>query len=86
MTKIVETDTNGNILATNTFVFNANERLTSKTYGAVGQTYHPIYEKNASGYVYPDNEVMGIALDGKFTDKVAEPDPFAGIKAGSRFI
>ena len=72
MTKIVETDTNGNILATNTFVFDANERLTSKTYGAVGQTYRPIYEKNASGYVYPDNEVLGITLDGKFTDKVTK--------------
>ncbi|MBQ8742652.1 MAG: RHS repeat protein, partial [Clostridia bacterium] len=33
VTKIVETDINGNILATNTFVFDANERLTSKTYG-----------------------------------------------------
>ena len=35
VTQIVETDTSGNTLATNTFVFDANERLTSKTYGAV---------------------------------------------------
>ena len=72
MTKIVETDTNGNILATNTFVFDANERLTSKTYGAVGQTYRPVYEKNSNGYIYPDNEVLGITLDGKFTVKITK--------------
>ena len=72
VTKIVETDTNGNILATNTFVFDANERLTSKTYGAVGHTYRPVYEKNANGYIYPDNEILGITLDGKFTDKVTK--------------
>lgn len=72
VTKIVETDTNGNILATNTFVFDANDRLTSKTYGAVGHTYRPVYEKNSNGYIYPDNEVLGITLDGKFTDKVTK--------------
>ena len=72
VTKIVETDTNGNVLATNTFVFDADERLTSKTYGAVGQTYRPVYEKNANGYIYPDNEILGITLDGKFTDKVTK--------------
>lgn len=72
VTKIVETDTNGNILATNTFVFDANERLTSKTYSAVGHTYRPVYEKNANGYIYPDNEILGIALDDKFTDKVTK--------------
>ncbi len=73
VTKIVETDkATGSVLATNTFVFDTNERLTSTTYGAVGQTYRPVYEKNASGYVYPDNEVLGITLDGKFTDKVTK--------------
>ena len=73
MTKIEECDElSGEVLTTNTFVFDANERLTSKTYGAVGHTYRPIYEKNASGYIYPDNEVMGITLDGKFTDKVTK--------------
>ena len=73
VTKIIENDkTTGAVLATNTFEFDANERLTSKTYGAVGQTYRPVYEKNASGYVYPDNEVLGITLDGKFTDKVVK--------------
>ena len=83
MTKIVETDTNGNILATNTFVFDANERLTAKTYGAVGQTYRPIYEKNASGYVYPDNEIIGITLDGKFTDKVTKDGLISGMVSGA---
>ena len=72
MVKIVETDTNSVIRAINTFVFDANERLISKTFGAVGQTYRPVYEKNASGYIYPDNETIGITLDGKFTDKVAK--------------
>ena len=72
VTRIIETDTNGNILATNTLVFDANERLTAKTYGAVGHTYCPVYEKNASGYVYPDNEILGITLDGKFTDKITK--------------
>ena len=72
VTQIVETDTSGNTLATNTFVFDSNERLTSKTYGAVEQTYRPVYEKNASGAIYPDNEVLGITLDGKFTDKVTK--------------
>ncbi len=73
VTKIVETDkVSGTVLAINTFVFDANERLTCKTYGAVGQTYRPVYEKNAIGYVYPDNEVIGITLDGKFTDKVTK--------------
>ena len=71
--KIVETNASGGAtLATNTFVYDADERLTSKTYSAVGQTYRPVYEKNASGYVYTDNEVMGITLDGKFTDKVTK--------------
>ncbi len=73
VTKIVETDkTTEAVIATNTFVFDSNERLTSRTYGAVGQTYSPVYEKNASGYIYPDNEVLGIKLNGKFTDKVTK--------------
>ena len=73
VTKIVETDkATGKILATNTFVFDANERLTSKTYGAVSQIYRPVYEKNEKDRVYPDNEVVGISLDGKFTDKVTK--------------
>ena len=73
VTKIVETDKNGStILSTNSFVFDANERLTAKTYGAVGQTYRPVYEKNTNGYIYPDNEVLGITLDGKFADKVTQ--------------
>ena len=72
VTRIYEADTNGNTLAANVFIFDTNERLISKTYSAVGQTYRPVYEKNANGYVYPDNEVIGITLDGKFTDKVTE--------------
>ena len=71
VTRIDEIDqASGDVLATNTFVFDANERLTSKTYSAVGQTYRPVYETNASGCIYPDNEAIGITLDGKFTDKV----------------
>ena len=73
VTQIIETNkTTGAVLATNTFVFDSNERLTSRTYGAVGQTYRPVYETNASGHIYPDNEVLGIKLDGKFTDKVTK--------------
>lgn len=73
VTKIVETGKEtGKILATNTFVFDADERLTSKTYGAIGQTYRPVYEENANGHVYPDNEVLGITLDGRFTEKAVK--------------
>ncbi|MBR5786599.1 MAG: hypothetical protein IKY41_07895 [Clostridia bacterium] len=72
VTKIIEVDSNGTVLATNTFVFDANERLTANTFDAVGQTYHPIYEKNAGGHIFPDNEAIGIELDGKFTDKVTK--------------
>ncbi|MGM9683382.1 MAG: hypothetical protein ACI3XQ_07275, partial [Eubacteriales bacterium] len=73
VTKIDEIDqASGDVLATNTFVFDANDRLTSKTFGSVGQTYRPVYETNASGCIYPDNETIGITLDGKFTDKVTK--------------
>ena len=69
--KVVETDSaSGAVLTTNTFVFDADERLTLRTYGAVGQTYRPVYEQSPHGYICPDNEVLGITLDGKFTDKV----------------
>ncbi len=73
VTKVVETNkTTDAVIATNTFVFDSNERLTSRTYGAVGQTYRPVYETNASGHIYPDNEVLGIKLDGKYTDTVTK--------------
>ena len=71
--KIAETNASGGAtLATNTFVYDADERLTSKTYSAVGQTYRPVYETDSGGHIYTDNEVMGITLDGKFTDKVTK--------------
>jgi RHS repeat-associated protein len=56
-------------LRTNTFAYDSKKRLAATTYGAVGQTYRPIYEKNASGHEYPDDVVVGIKLDGKFTDQ-----------------
>ncbi|MBO5222578.1 MAG: hypothetical protein J6C26_09725 [Clostridia bacterium] len=68
--KVEETDiASGALLATNTFVYDSDERLTSRTYGSVGHTYRPVYEAYGTGY-YPDNEVLGVTLDGKFTDKV----------------
>ena len=71
VTKVVEIEAvSGYVLSTNTFVFDANERLTAKKYGAVNHTYRPVYEKDENGQVYPDNEVLGITLDGKFTDRV----------------
>jgi len=71
--KVVETDsTSGEILATNSTVFDANGCVSSKTYGAVGHTYRPIYEQNADGYVYPDNESIGFTLEGKFTDRISK--------------
>ena len=70
---IIETDkVSGAVLSENSFVSDACERLTEKTFGAVGQTYRPIYEDDGYGYVYPDNEAIGISLDGKFTDKVTK--------------
>ena len=66
--EIKETDLNGISLRTNTFVYDSKKRLAATTYGSVGQTYRPIYEKNTSGHEYPDNAVIGIELDGKFTD------------------
>ncbi len=71
--KVVEANvTTGAVIATNTFVFDSNERLTATTYSAVGQTYSPIYEENENGKIYPDNEVVGITLNGKYTDKVTK--------------
>ncbi len=67
--EIKETDLNGVLLRTNTFAYDSKKRLAATTYGAVGQTYRPIYEKNASGHEYPDDVVVGIKLDGKFTDQ-----------------
>ena len=73
--EIVETDKNsGAVLRTNTFVFDVIERLSSKTYGAVNQTYRPIYESDVDGCPYPDNEVVGISLDNKFIDKVTKDE------------
>ena len=56
--EIRETDLNGVLLRTNTFAYDSKKRLAATTYGAVGQTYRPIYDKNAGGHEYPDNEVM----------------------------
>ena len=70
--EIKETDLNGVLLRTNTFAYDAKKRLAATTYGAVGQTYRPIYEKNASGHEYPDDIVVGIKLDGKFTDQTTK--------------
>ena len=73
VTRIVETDlSSGTVLATNSFAFDDSERLVSKTYGAIGHVYKPIYEKDANGYIYPDNEVVGIELDGKYTESVTK--------------
>ena len=72
---IKEYDLNGLLLRINTFAYDSKERLASIAYGAVGQTYRPIYDKNANGYEYPDNVVVGIKLDGKFTDQT-EKDGF----------
>ena len=66
--EVKETDLNGVPLRTNTFAYDSKKRLVATTYGAVGQTYRPIYEKNASEHEYPDDAVVGIELDGKFTD------------------
>ena len=66
--EIKETDLNGVLLRTNTFAYDSKKRLAAMTYGAVGQTYRTIYEKNASGHEYPDDATVGIELDGKFTD------------------
>ena len=68
MIEIKETNLNGVLLRTNTFAYDSKKRLVATTYGAVGQTYRPIYEKNASEHEYPDDAVVGIELDGKFTD------------------
>ncbi len=74
---VKETDAvTGAEIATNAFVYDSNERLTYKTYGAVGHTYRPVYEKCKSndpkynGVEYPDNETAGITLVGKYTDAV----------------
>ncbi len=71
--RIVEKDAaSGAVLTTNDFVFDENERLTHKLYGAVNQIYRPLYEATTRGYIYPDNEVIGITLEGKYTDKVTK--------------
>ena len=72
MIEIKESDLNGVLLRTNTFAYDSIKRLAATTYGAVGQTYRPIYEKNASGHEYPDDVVVGIKLDGKFTDQTTK--------------
>ena len=73
LTRIVEENaTTGAQLCETQFNFDATNGtlLSSKTYGAVGQTYRPIYEKNSSGQVYPDHTMQGVALDGKYTDEI----------------
>ena len=67
MVSVTETDLNGNTLRVNTYAYDHLHRLVSTTYGATGQTYAPIYESNSEGYASPDNSVIGVILDNKFT-------------------
>ena len=69
VTRVEERNAETNaLIATNTFVYGNNQRVNTKTYGAVGHTYRPIYEATDYGWIYSDNEVVGVTLDGSFTD------------------
>ena len=70
--EIKESDLKGILLRTNTFTYDSKRRLAATTYGAVGHTYRPVYEKNASECEYPDDAIVGITLDGKFTDQTVK--------------
>ena len=70
--EIKETDLNGTLLRTNTFAYDSKKRLSGTTYGELGQTYRPIYEKDSDEHEYPDNAVVGVRLDGKFTDRTVK--------------
>ncbi len=58
----------GNELRTNSYTYDEKHRLVSTTYGETKHTYKPIYEKDSRGIDYPDDTVIGVTLDGKFTD------------------
>ena len=59
------------VISTDTYTYDSAKRLISKTYGAVDHTYSPIYECDDSQSIYPDDNVIGVTLDGKFTDQIA---------------
>ena len=69
---VTETYLNGNTLRVNTYVYDELHRLLVTTYGATGQSYAPIYESNSEGYASPDDAVIGVTLDNKFTDSVTK--------------
>ena len=59
---------NGNELRRNEYTYDEKHRLISTTYDETKHTYKPIYEKDSRGIDYPDDTVIGVTLDGKFTD------------------
>ena len=78
-----EYDSNGNItrigkvdkttdrsLPPSVFHYTPSDQLFSHYYGAVGQTYRLLYEERDAGVFYPDNEVVGLTLQDKYTDKI----------------
>ena len=76
---VKETDNKTGSKVENTFDYPDGQLLNTKTYGATGQTYTMLYETDDAGHRYPDNVVVGVILQNKFTDKVTR-DSFGRIE------
>ena len=66
--RITESDMYGNILRKNRYTYDEKHKLIATTYGETGQKYTPIYDERSDGIEYPDDTVIGVTLEGKFTD------------------
>lgn len=53
-----------------TYEYDDCNRLTSKTDSLTGHTYRMLYEKNTHSVIYPDDEVCGTTLEGKYTERM----------------
>ncbi len=71
-------DLDGNYISSKTFEYDDDGNLTKKTYNGVtvdSQVYQPIYATDSEGHKFPDNEVIGIEMVGRFKD-VVDKDAF----------
>lgn len=66
-------------IATNTTTYDKHKRVISQTYGATGQTYETLYEKEGISKVYPDGEAIGVYLEDHFSDRI-ERDGLGRVK------
>lgn len=83
-------DKNGNIIKVeeklgtvlkdrNTFSYDAQDRLISRSELSTGFSYETVYEKNFNDNIYPDEAVKGVKLINKYTDEISRDTLFGGL-------